>query len=136
LGSDTNFFIQGETALCRGRGERIEQLEQRHLKLLLILPPWSCSTPKVFSALKSDDWKSDARNHLAEACCRAYPEMQQLMKELSHHQVHAELSGSGSTLYVDQDSLGSLDQSYQTLLEHFEHCKVIKVESYHRCESE
>jgi 4-diphosphocytidyl-2C-methyl-D-erythritol kinase len=62
--------------------------------------------------------------------------MQQLMKELSHHQVHAELSGSGSTLYVDQDSLGSLDQSYQTLLEHFEHCKVIKVESYHRCESE
>jgi 4-diphosphocytidyl-2-C-methyl-D-erythritol kinase len=50
LGSDVPFFLSGPTALCRGRGEIVEPLENRlRLHLVLVHPPAGLSTARVFA---------------------------------------------------------------------------------------
>lgn len=132
LGSDTNFFIGGGTALCRGRGEQVEALEPKDLRLLLILPPWSCSTPKVFSATESKDWVSGAENHLLEACCRAYPEMAKLINTLLTLDMEVKLSGSGSTLFIVGEDDSSLQSKRAVLAERMPELGLIMARSYHR----
>ena len=55
LGSDVAFFINGKTALCRGRGEKIYPLEvQRELNYLVVFPNVEISTPSIYGNLKID----------------------------------------------------------------------------------
>ena len=112
LGSDTNFFLKGTTALCSGRGEHIALWPHPQLFFNLILPNFSCATPKVFGAFSMDQlgkkssnrrlWRQSKGfgvNDLERACCIAYPEMQALLTHLrSSGEVF--LSGSGSTLFT------------------------------------
>ena len=51
LGSDVPFLLHGATALCRGRGERIEPLPDMRLCYLIIKPKEGISTRQLFSAL-------------------------------------------------------------------------------------
>jgi 4-diphosphocytidyl-2-C-methyl-D-erythritol kinase len=132
LGSDTNFFIEGGTAVCRGRGEQVQALGRRDLNILLILPPWSCSTPKVFSATDPSDWVSGVENHLLEACCRAYPEMASLIAALLDLGVGAKLSGSGSTLFIVDDDKSSLGLKRDLLAQTMPGLKLMMTSSYHR----
>lgn len=49
LGSDIPYFFHQGTALCRGRGERVEPVAQRcGLSFVLVRPPVGLSTPRVF----------------------------------------------------------------------------------------
>ena len=49
VGSDVPFFLDGPTALCRGRGEIVEPLENRlRLHIVLVHPPVGLSTGRVF----------------------------------------------------------------------------------------
>lgn len=49
LGSDVPFFLQGRTAICRGRGERIEPLAGiGPMHLVLVKPPVGLATPAVY----------------------------------------------------------------------------------------
>jgi 4-diphosphocytidyl-2-C-methyl-D-erythritol kinase len=52
LGSDVPFFLAGQSAVCRGRGERIEAIESLpKLEIVVVVPPVGLSTATMFSAL-------------------------------------------------------------------------------------
>ena len=54
LGSDIPFFITGGTAICRGRGEKIEPLNvPSGLSLVVVKPQVSLSTADVFKQVSS-----------------------------------------------------------------------------------
>ncbi len=116
-GSDTAFFIEGGTAVCRGRGEKVTTLSQApSLHFVLLMPPFPLSTPDVYDALiLADNVKEgydllshlsigDASatagclfNRLEAAACQVAPELQHLMQSLAHADPH--VSGSGSTVF-------------------------------------
>jgi 4-diphosphocytidyl-2-C-methyl-D-erythritol kinase len=48
LGSDVPFFLQGGTALARGRGEELSPLHTARLWLVLLKPPVSVGTPWAY----------------------------------------------------------------------------------------
>lgn len=51
LGSDIPFFIRGQPAICRGRGEIIAPFEGLpSADILLVKPPFSISTPRAYQA--------------------------------------------------------------------------------------
>jgi 4-diphosphocytidyl-2-C-methyl-D-erythritol kinase len=124
LGSDVPFFIRGQSARCRGRGERMTPLHRTTpLFGVLIVPPKGISTAEVYRIF--DDLPAPANrapaydkianapacliddaifNDLQPAAFTAAP----WLKEL-HHTVERALcqrvhmSGSGSTLFTLHD---------------------------------
>ena len=50
LGSDIPFFIRSRPALCRGRGEVMEDAEIPPARILLLKPPFPVSTPWAYQA--------------------------------------------------------------------------------------
>lgn len=55
LGSDVAFFLGGPLALCSGKGEKIEKLEENFEFLaLLVLPEISVATKKVYANYRHD----------------------------------------------------------------------------------
>lgn len=63
LGSDVPFFLYGGTAVCRGRGERVEPVrDATPLHLVLVKPPVDLSTSEVYQAFdKNFDASSRTR---------------------------------------------------------------------------
>ena len=50
LGSDVPFFLGGPLALCKGRGEKIYQLEEQYcFTAILVLPAINVSTTEIYS---------------------------------------------------------------------------------------
>ncbi|MAZ95865.1 MAG: 4-(cytidine 5'-diphospho)-2-C-methyl-D-erythritol kinase [Planctomycetaceae bacterium] len=50
VGSDVPFFLHGPAAICRGRGEIVQPLQNRlRLHLVLVHPPAGLSTARVFA---------------------------------------------------------------------------------------
>ena len=64
LGSDVPFFLYGKAAVCRGRGEIIEPLDQSpSCPIVVLRPPVGLSTAEVFatyrSTLRSEEKRED-----------------------------------------------------------------------------
>ncbi len=117
VGSDVPFFLHGPAAVCRGRGERIEEKEA--LKsgwFLLIKPPIRLSTRNVYawsrSKLREDRRGFDGRevgmrlrrceygNDLEAVVFSKFPNLENLRTMLLHHGAQrAMMSGSGSTIF-------------------------------------
>ncbi len=51
VGADVPFFLRGGHALGTGYGERITQLEDKEIQLVLAFPNAKCSTPAAYKAL-------------------------------------------------------------------------------------
>lgn len=49
LGSDIPFFLGTGSAICRGRGEKIEAIPSQRLHAVIVRPPVGLGTPQVFS---------------------------------------------------------------------------------------
>ncbi|WP_165224368.1 4-(cytidine 5'-diphospho)-2-C-methyl-D-erythritol kinase [Aquisphaera insulae] len=55
IGSDVPFFLHAPSAVCRGRGERVEAVPVRHpLHFVLVAPEVGVSTAEVYRKLETD----------------------------------------------------------------------------------
>lgn len=71
LGSDVPFFLAGQTAICRGRGERVEPVENfPRLNVVVVAPHEGVSTADCFRELAAPAWDGSpatpASSRLAE----------------------------------------------------------------------
>ena len=119
IGSDVPFFLRGRSAICRGRGEQIENASARRLHVVLVRPPVGLSTPAVFrqcrpggapgcsaglvSALEEGNPALIGKrlgNRLQEPASRLTPWINQLVTEFNRLDcVGHQMSGSGSTYF-------------------------------------
>jgi len=103
LGSDVPFFFSTGSALCRGRGELVEQRPPPALeKVTIVKPPYGLSTAEVYENfnLKKSERESGYFNALEEAAFSLRPELKQLKGALLDGGFETVLlSGSGSSLF-------------------------------------
>ncbi len=146
LGSDTNFFIKGGTAICRGRGEQVSLLKPKEFFLNLICPNIHCSTVEVFKNCSSDDYHNRSlqalwektyyspQNDLETPCYKAYPKMLLIARELKNFAENLLLSGSGSTLYTIHNDEKSRNDVYDNLEQYCSKNKIdlLKTKSLYR----
>jgi len=130
LGSDVAFFLNGPLAFCTGRGEKIQELNQRFpFKALLILPAVSVSTKEVYAHYVHDpalyrQWKRQISAHMSKkrvdlvatlcanmlrrTCFQLFEELDALRQSVESLGVGPIcLSGSGSAMFSilgDQDA--------------------------------
>ena len=123
LGSDINFFLGGPLAYCTGRGEKIEQIEEKfEFCAFLILSGINTSTKRVYGNYRHDKDRycrlsgeinpllrkksvdSVAKicaNMLAESCFDLHPELEAIKEDCERLSgLDVCLSGSGSAMYV------------------------------------
>lgn len=119
LGSDIPFFLGSGSAVCRGRGERIEAIGPIRLHVVVVRPPVGLSTPQVYkgcrpastpasvsnlqSGLRRGNWnevKSALVNRLEEPATQLTPWIGRLRKEFETAGCIAwQMSGSGSSYF-------------------------------------
>jgi 4-diphosphocytidyl-2-C-methyl-D-erythritol kinase len=71
LGSDVPFFLAGQSAVCRGRGERVEPVgDMPRLNVVVCVPRQGVSTADCFRVLNAPAWEPGAaepsRGRIAE----------------------------------------------------------------------
>lgn len=117
VGSDVPFFLHGPAAVCRGRGERIENKEAlRSGWFLLVKPPVRLSTRDVY-AWSREELRRQKRifaeegvparirrheygNDLEAVVFARFPRLARLRDALLRHGARrAMMSGSGSTIF-------------------------------------
>lgn len=119
LGSDIPFFLGSGSAICRGRGERIEPTEPIRLHVVVVRPPVGLSTPQVYrgcrpastpasvsklqSGLRRGNWnevKSALVNRLEEPAAQLTTWIGRLRKEFENAgSIAQQMSGSGSSYF-------------------------------------
>jgi 4-diphosphocytidyl-2-C-methyl-D-erythritol kinase len=71
LGSDVPFFLKGGTALCRGRGERVDSLPGvPPLDVVLVFPEWGIDTGRAYAALNPEAFGRHSADRFLEAVAR------------------------------------------------------------------
>jgi 4-diphosphocytidyl-2-C-methyl-D-erythritol kinase len=119
LGSDVPLFLAGGSAICRGRGERIERSAAWAFPLVIVRPPVGLSTPRVYgqcqpasepqsieplmNALNSGNaaaGEAKLMNRLQPAAEKLTPWIARLQHELSQQDcLGHQMSGSGSSYF-------------------------------------
>jgi 4-diphosphocytidyl-2-C-methyl-D-erythritol kinase len=120
LGSDVPFFLAGSPAVCRGRGEQVEPIEQLGAwHFVMARPPLGLSTAEVYrhcepaqtprnaaslvKAMREGRWANAGRllhNQLQPAAERLCPSIVQLREEFARlGLVGHQMSGSGTSYF-------------------------------------
>lgn len=133
LGSDVPFFLMGGTALGVGRGEEVYRIEQARCEhLLLVNPGFAVSTREAYERLSRltrlesasiiaftllaakgvSGLPLVARNDLEAAVLAAHPEIAEVKRRLhSLGARHAQMSGSGATVFGVFDNSQAIEQA-------------------------
>lgn len=115
VSSDAPFFFKGGTAIGRGRGEIIEEIEPLNLTVTLLIPSLSSSTGRVYSAVR-DYHLSEVEeekvieairegkfelleNTLGDIACELYPEIGEVVRFMRDLGFKPLVSGSGSAVF-------------------------------------
>ena len=109
LGSDVPFFIYGKTAVAEGRGEILTEHPYKERFFLLQFPELKVSTKLAFeegeiSFVKKQGEKKSNFNSFEKWIKQNYLEMQEIFEKLKDIG-NPRLSGTGSTVFVEFDSL-------------------------------
>jgi 4-diphosphocytidyl-2-C-methyl-D-erythritol kinase len=150
LGSDVPFFLGGPLALCKGRGDKIEQFaEEFAFKAILAMPNISVSTKRVYENYAHNHQLYDKFNSkinifitqkkfalLTQVCANMLTKSCfQLYEQLADLKSRAEalgigplcLSGSGSAMYCVLDCNDKDAKHYQLMLKDVVGCETIIV---------
>jgi 4-diphosphocytidyl-2-C-methyl-D-erythritol kinase len=117
LGADVPFFIFGRNAFAEGVGEELQPLGLREAWYLVIEPPVSVPTAKIFSApdltrntesiriaaFPAEGGSNFGRNDLEPVACRQYPEVAEALGWLGQFGA-ARMSGSGACVFAEYRS--------------------------------
>lgn len=108
LGADVPFCLVGGRARVQGIGELVQPLEHIPRTLTLLIPPFGCSTPKVYRCWDEMGGPQGANgNDLEPAALEAEPRLDQFRRALEQVTGQtARLAGSGSTWFVEGDYPG------------------------------
>jgi len=86
LGSDVPFFLAGQSAVCRGRGERIEPvLAMPRLNVVVVAPREGVSTADAFGRLNAPAWTGNE----AVGQSRESHRLTRLLESLRHGSIAA-----------------------------------------------
>lgn len=141
LGSDVAFFLDGPLAMCKGKGEKIEKIEEKFdFTALLALPNISISTKKVYANYKHNSnlyetlagrinaYLRENRidlvarmcaNMLEESCFNLGGSLAKLKEKCGSLDIGAFcLSGSGSAMFCiiasgDQNKAGEFKRTFE-----------------------
>ena len=110
LGADVPFFVFGESAVGEGIGEKLEPLALAQAWYLVLFPPVSVATGRVFQdpdlirdsiPIKIRPFSPGAaRNDLEPVVCRHYPEVAQHLAWLRQF-CDARMTGSGACVFAE-----------------------------------
>ncbi len=117
LGSDCSFFVQGEPAFARGRGEELSSAPRvlEGLYVLIVKPKESISTKAAFTSITPckpnkelsllvkepiENWKQTITNDFEAFAFRQFPNMEKIKQALyDQGAIYASMTGSGSAFY-------------------------------------
>jgi len=150
LGSDVPFFLSGPLALCKGRGEKIEEFAQEFaFQAILVLPRISVSTKRVYenyvhnhefydkfsskinkfiAEKKIDLLTKMCANMLEKSCFQLYGRLADLKRRAEGlHRGQVCLSGSGSAMYCMVGGSDEDAKRYQSMLNDVVGCESVIV---------
>ena len=131
LGSDIPFFIYGQPAVCRGRGEIIEPFALKNsLQGLLVHPGFGVSTPWAYKTYAQNPQQGEKgrgiggftlRNDLEPPAFSKYPWLPTVKSWFREQSgvVDALMSGSGSSVFALTESEESVADLQQRFLREF-----------------
>ncbi len=116
VSSDAPLFFTKGTAIGRGRGEILEEIEPFNFEITLVVPSVRSSTRRVYSAVREEHFSCDIcvekileairegkfellENKLGEIACELYPEIGEVVRFLQHLGFKPLVSGSGSAVF-------------------------------------
>lgn len=117
VGSDVPFFLSGGTAICKGRGEIIEEVSPlKKRSLYIVMPDFTLSTPKVYGKVRVENLSGrDFPKSACEISSENYPCFNdleapafELAPQLKEYKTYLSsqgyervfMSGSGSSLVI------------------------------------
>ena len=130
LGSDIAYCLYEHAALCTGRGTEVKLLNVNYPKwnVLLIKPPFGCSTADIYSNYEKLDCdrsvklqnviktleigdlnllKDNIFNDLEATAFKLKPELEKIKEDFNNKSL-CMMSGSGSTLFLLDDNIETL----------------------------
>lgn len=100
LGADVPFCLRGGRAIVQGVGERVSRKRFEHARFLLLLPPFSISTPMAY-AVYDEIGAGTGPNDLEKAAFHISSGLKDVAEFISRLcEERLSLAGSGSTLFV------------------------------------
>lgn len=138
LGSDIPFFINGGSAIIKGRGEIIEKINLDEKYYVIIISDLLIHTKDIFEVLLSDSYtkKMDEAdllnshyNSLERVVMTKYPVLKETKYWLSSFG-RVRMSGTGSTLYIEYDNYESAEKANKEIGRKYKSLMVSSLKSY------
>ena len=138
IGSDVPFFINGGSAIVRGRGEIIDKIDRDEKFYIIVISDLVIHTKDIFENLRSDcyvnavkniDLLKSQHNCLENLVMSKYPTLKETKYWLSSFG-RVRMSGTGSTLYIEYDNYESAEKANREIGRKYKSLMVSSLKSY------
>lgn len=103
LGADVPIFLQAQASHACGVGANLTLAHPPEGPVLLAIPPWSCSTPTLFSMLDNTEKKADptpTSNDFEAVALALHPETKKWLHHVREQGFDVRMTGSGSVFVI------------------------------------
>jgi len=138
IGSDVPFFINGGSAIVRGRGEIIEKIDRDEKFYIIVISDLLIHTKDIFENLRSNSYVDTVKNFdllksqhncLESLVMSKYPTLKETKYWLSSFG-RVRMSGTGSTLYIEYDNYESAEKANREIGRKYKSLMVSSLKSY------